>query len=93
MVEEVSPTVSYYFNIFFNNAFDNGNLMFLETMVEYLLDIRRDVVFCFLAIFDNMNVYWFMIVRVEFEYVSKYDDNCFYLKLLTVVLCKETYFL
>lgn len=48
--------------------------MFLEPVIEYLDHIRINIVLCFVPIFCNMNMYRLMIIRIELEDKSKYDE-------------------
>ena len=49
--------------------------MFFESMVKYLRYNWVYIVFCFMVIFNNMNMNWFMIIRKEFEYKPKNNKN------------------
>lgn len=54
---------SIYNNCFVlrNNRFYQGNIMLFEPMIVNL-DQRRNIIFCFISIFDYMNMNRFMII-------------------------------
>lgn len=49
--------------------------MFLKTVVKYLNKVRFNIVFGFMAIFDYMNMYRFMVIRVKLEDKSENNEN------------------
>ena len=46
--------------------------MLLESVIEHLLNLRRNIIFGFLSIFHHVNMNRFMIIRVEHETKSEY---------------------
>ena len=51
--------------------------MFFESMVINLGQ-RRYIVFCFISILDNMDMNWFMIIRIKHESESEKYKYCWH---------------
>ncbi len=50
--------------------------MLFESVIEYLNHFRVNIILCFVSIFCNMNMNRLMIIRIELEDKSKYDEYC-----------------
>lgn len=71
LIEITLPTVDNYLSILLDNRLYHGDFIFLEPMIVDLRYLGDNVILRFLSILDHMNVYWFVIIGIEFEYESK----------------------
>ena len=60
-----------------NNRFYQSNIMLFESMVINLGQ-RGYIVFCFISILDNMDMNWFMIIRIKHESESEKYKYCWH---------------
>ena len=74
------PSFGYDFFILLDNRFDNRYLLLFETMIVNLL-YRSYIILRFTIVFDNVDVNWIMVVRIEHESEAKEDEYFWELKI------------
>ena len=52
--------------------------MLLESVIENLLDIGRNVVFCLLPVFHHVDMDGLVVIGIEFEDITKEDKDCWH---------------
>ena len=66
-------------------SLNDGYLMLLESVIENLLNIGSHIVLGFLPVLHNVDMDGFVVIRIEFENISKEDKDCWHNRFTIVV--------